>query len=613
MASGRSQALRRFFNTFGSHPSLQTATERWRQISNADRESRHSASLIELTDRATLFLEQEMQLRAYPEDLLDLHQQLFLQMESLIARQAVDSRYRFIVVIPVADRPQHLQSCLDSLYTLCRRFDYGGFAERKRKKITVLIADDSKDRDARARNKRIQQQFARQGLETIYFGQDEQLLLLDGLSSARRQIPTSIVGDHPVEAFHHKGASITRNLSYLKVKQLVSDEAPTLIWFIDSDQEFRINTRSHPDGVYAVNYFHRLERIFSTTDTLVLTGKVVGDPPVSPAVMAGNFLHDILGFVSDIAGLEPNHGCQFHQPQPAEGGDAAYHDMADLFGFHGGRETYRFQCRLQGRHDQLACFKDFSQLLNRFFDGEHLTRQNFYTNPPAATELTPARTLYTGNYLLSPQALDYFIPFATLKLRMAGPQLGRIMKSELGGRFVSANLPLLHKRTRDLSGESEFRAGIDKGHAGIDISGEFERQFFGDIMLFSLQALIERGYPRQRMSDEQIERTLHDNESVMLDRYIRMQHEITAKLEKLSQQIEDRHYWWWRNNAAAEAIENFRRFIHNMVLNFGEQSPGYDMIRSIRHRQRRRRQILQALCSYSEDRDNWRRTLSQPS
>jgi hypothetical protein len=613
MTADSSQALRSFFIRFGSHPSLQTASERWRAISMAERDTSHSASLIELIDTATLFLEQAMQRSAYPGELLDLHRQLFLEMESLIADQGSDTRYRFIVVIPVADRPQHLQSCLDSLYSLCHRFNYGGLNEHKYTKITALIADDSQDSGNRARNKQIQQRFCQQGLETIYFGQDEQLQQLDDLSETQRRNIIRIVGDHPANAFHHKGASITRNLSYLMINRLIRDETPTLIWFVDSDQEFSVNTPSHKDALFAINHFHRLDRIFTTTDTLVLTGKVVGDPPVSPAVMAGNFLRDVLAFISDIARLEPEHECLFHQQQVSEAGDAAYHDMADLFGFHGSQETFRFQCRLQGEHDLLDCFTDFSQLLNLFFDGVHLTRQNVYNNPPDATELTPARTLYTGNYVITPRALDYFIPFATLKLRMAGPQLGRIMKAELGNRFASANLPLLHKRAQEMTGEAEFRPGIDKSQGEIDISGEFERQFFGDIMLFSLQALIESGYPQQRMPIEQIEQVLLDTESTLLDRYHGMQQAVMVKLEQLKQRFEDRDCWWWRNRDANEAIENLQRFIHNMAFNFGEASPGYNMIQSEAYRQQRRAQILKALDSYSDDRDIWRQILRSPA
>jgi hypothetical protein len=609
MAHEKTPVLQSFFTRFDAHPSLVTPSRQWQQIKKADQESNHSM-LLGLIDSATLFLEREMYHSAYPEDLLELHQQLFVEMESLIVNQQTDERPRFIVVIPVADRPRHLQSCLDSLYCLCRRFGYGGFTKHKYTKITALIADDSKDPGNRDWNRRTQQQFDRQGLETLYFGPDEQLQLLDELSGEQRHGLRPIIGDHPADAFHHKGASTTRNLCYLKLKRLIHKELPTLIWFVDSDQEFRVNTSHHRDGLFVLNYFHRIERVFTTTDTQVLTGKVVGDPPVSPAVMAGNFLQDVLGFVSDIATLDPHHECHFHQQQPTGTGDAAYHDMADLFGYHAKPESFRYQCRLQGQHDLQACFSDFSSLLNRFFDGVHLTRQNLYSNPPEATHFTPARTLYTGNYIITPSALDYFIPFATLKLRMAGPQLGRIMKAELGGRFVSANLPLLHKRTQGMTGKSEFRPGIDKYQEGIDISGEFERQFFGDIMLFSLRSLIESDYPQQSINSEQIEQILLDTESTLLERYHRTQKQTMAKLERLKHQFEDRDCWWQQEPKLTTAIGNFQRFIQNIVFNFGEEAPGYRMIQSPRHRQQRRGQILQALRSYRKDRDNWRQILA---
>ncbi|MES9971343.1 MAG: glycosyltransferase family A protein [Candidatus Thiodiazotropha sp.] len=610
MASDKPQALQRFFTRYASHPSLCDLSEPWHKLSNRDQIEIHNTTLIELTDRASLFLEQELQRNDYAEDLLDLHQQLFLEMESLIAKQSTDDRHHFIVVIPVADRPQHLEACLDSLFTLCRRFGYGGFAEQKYQKIRVMIADDSKQPDNRNRHRKIAQQFSRDGLEALYFGQHEQLQLLEKLSDTQRQDLSNIIGSHPAAAFYHKGASITRNLSYLKLKQLIADDNHTLIWFIDSDQEFRINTQSHRDGVFAINYFHRLDRIYASTETLVLTGKVVGDPPVSPAVMATNFLQDVLGFVSDIARLQPQHACSFHQQTTPRDDGAAYHDMADLFGFHDQQKNFRYHCQLPGRHDQVACLTGFSRLLNHFFDGEHLTRQSFYTTPPTAMELTPARTLYTGNYLLSPQALDFFIPFSSLKLRMAGPQLGRLLRSELGSRFVSANLPLLHKRTQGQTGESEFRPGIHKGQTGIDISGEFERQFFGDVLLFSLQTLIESGYPQQQMKLEQIEQIVLDTEASLLQRYRQMQQQIMTRLEELRQSIEDRNGWWWHNPEAGDAIENFQDFMQNMAYNFATGSPGYVMIQSTTHRQQRRQQILQALRAYTEDRDNWRKALA---
>ena len=102
----------------------------------------------------------------------------------------------------------------------------------------------------------------------------------------------------------------------------------------------------------------------------------------------------------------------------------------------------------------------------------------------AFTATSAARTVYTGNYVIRPENLRYFIPFATLKLRMAGPVLGRILKMRLKHRFVSANLPMLHNRTVDSIGQSEYRAGVINTNQSIDLSNEFIRQFYGDVMLF---------------------------------------------------------------------------------------------------------------------------------
>ncbi|MET0072606.1 MAG: glycosyltransferase family A protein [Candidatus Thiodiazotropha sp.] len=609
----RSQALHDFFTEFGSHPSLQAISGDWQRMLAGEPGSTDRASLIELIEQASLVLEQEMQHRAYPPALLDLHRRLFQDMESLIAEQGNDNRHRFVIVIPVADRPRQLRNCLQSLLELCRRFAYGGEVGGRYRKIGVVIADDSREPDSRTRIKQMAAQFDGQGLETLYFGPRQQLQQLAGLNGGRREALAGVVGDCPAEAFHHKGASITRNISYLKLKQLIGEDERTLIWFIDSDQEFRVNTRSRQGGIDAINYFHRLDRIFRSSETLVLTGKVVGDPPVSPAVMAANLLQDLLGFLDDIAQQGPDSGCPFHRQPHHGGGDAAYHDMADLFGFQPPREAFRYHCRLQGAHDRLACLNRFSLILNRFFDGEHPTRQNHYDCTAAAGRLTPARTLYTGNYVIRPQALDCFIPFAGLKLRMAGPQLGRIMQAELGDRFVSANLPLLHRRIHDETGESEFRAGVDKARSGIDITAEFERQFFGDLMLFTLQELIAAGYPQHSLSEQQMQGVLEKTESAMLNRYREKHEEIMARLERFQQGFEDQGRWWWRNRDAAGAVDNCRCFIDNMIHNFGSQSPGYALIESPRHRQGRRQAILQALRNYAQDRANWRLALSQAS
>ena len=170
-------------------------------------------------------------------------------------------------------------------------------------------------------------------MTAIHFGLDEQIALID--CADRRNCPASAGGAR--DDFGHKGQGVMRNIAYLKVAEMLKS-TPTdnlLIWSLDSDQEFRVKVAT-PEGdreVYAVDYFHDLDAIFSRTDAQVLTGKVVGDPPVSPAVMAGNFLADVIGFLQRMAASDPAAACRQHGDAGHAGGDAAYHDMADLFGF----------------------------------------------------------------------------------------------------------------------------------------------------------------------------------------------------------------------------------------------------------------------------------------
>ncbi|MCU7891440.1 MAG: hypothetical protein KZQ78_07435 [Candidatus Thiodiazotropha sp. (ex Ustalcina ferruginea)] len=604
------EALSHFFSLFGSHQTIQPILAQWQKIKATAVKEKVGKSLTETYDLAASFLEQEMYRGGYKETHLDLHQQLFREMESHIANQKKDDRYHFILVIPVADRPQHLENCLNSLLTLCRRFTYGGISNHHYEKITVLIADDSKEEANRKSIRELHHRFTQYGLKTDYYGQSEQLQQIDQLEQSKRNKLDRIIGRHSPTSFYHKGASITRNISYLKLNQLVADNERTLIWFIDSDQEFQVNTTSHPNGVYAINYFHRLNQIFSSTHTSVLTGKVVGDPPVSPAVMAGNLLQDVITYLTMIANIDPSDNCQFHNQEIPHDKDAAYHDMADLFGFQQQIESLNYQCKLEGRHSLKDCFSDFSEKLNRFFDGEHPTRQSYYDHQSPVTSIEPARTVYTGNYILNAESLANFIPFATLKLRMAGPVLGRILKAELGDRFISANLPMLHKRTVDETGQSEFRPGIDRVKKHIDMSGEFERQFFGDVLLFTIEALTEKGYPQQPIAEQTIYKILEQVESSMQKKYAEKHTQIVVKLENLKQVIGDGERWWLLNSTCAHAHANFQRFIRNMEYNFGEDSPGYQIIHSTKHREKRRHQIHEALLAFSQDRPNWLAALS---
>jgi hypothetical protein len=541
---------------------------------------------------------------------LAAYQHHFVEMER--QHSGADPRHRFIIVIPVADRPQHLEACLGSTLRLCDTFGYGGREGGRYRKVEVLIADDSKAPHNIERHHQIAADYEQRGLSCHYFGQDEQLAQLNKLDEEAHAQLTPILGDTPPDAFFHKGASLMRNIAYLKLNEMVAGRDDTLIYFIDSDQEFQVKvaTRDGERNLYAINYLHQLDRIFSERDVTILTGKVVGDPPVSPAVMAGNFLADVTAFLGAMAHTTATSACHFHGTPRQSCDDAAYHDMADLFGFKTKGKTFDYQCNLSGAHDHTACLADFAGRLSRFFDGAHPTRKSYYEYRPLAETITPARTIYTGNYCFRAAALRYFIPFATLKLRMAGPVLGRIIKAEMGDKFISANLPMLHKRTVDEIGQSEFRPGIEREQHTADLCGEFERQFFGDVMLFSMEQLTAQGYPTTVLTATEVEAVVQLVETEMLHNYTTRHGRIVQQIAALRTLFEERDQWWQQSTELAAARTEFSHFIANMETNFGDDAAGYQQIQSGDHRARRRQQIIGALLSYREDRGRWEGVLA---
>lgn len=475
---------------------------------------------------------------------------------------------RFIVVIPVADRPLQVQDCLSSLAELMRLFPDSC-------PVSVLIADDSLTVANQTQHRALAAAFTAEGLPCAYFGLTEQQAQIDGFSMDAHLAAS--VGER---ATAHKGASRMRNLAYLHVAEMA--DVDTRVLFIDSDQTF----------LPELDFFGGLQRAFSETDAWVLTGKVVGDPPVSPAVMAGTFLDDVVVFLTQMRALDPTAPCTFHGPA-VSAEDAAYHDMAGLFGF-SAQAAFRYPCDMAGAHDHAATLAHFSAQLRRFFYGEHPTRKSYYQPlPNGALGLTPARTLYTGNYCLRPEALRYFIPFSDLRLRMAGPTLGRILKMELGARFCTANLPMQHHRTLEATGASEFRPGVLASEQRIDLSDEYERQFYGDVMLFT----VEKG----AVFDAEMAIFYDATHAEITARYAAMRAQTEARLRALRTLIDA----GWPAQVTAE----LEIFYANMVANFVEAAAG--PVRVIANAAARRREILAALASYAGDRAAWDALLSR--
>jgi hypothetical protein len=539
--------------------------------------------------------------------LLASYQSLFREQESLIRQRGGDERHQFILSIPVADRPSHLKACLESLYQVCTLFDYGGHASGVWEKIKVIVSEDSRDEVNIRRHQDLVAEYRQKGLQIFHFGLEEQYQLLHALPPQQRERLGNLLTTQPKSSFHLKGQAANRNLSYLKFLQLTEDPDKTLYYLIDSDQSFCVNrqTASGEEVVVALNYFHAIDRIFRTTDTLMLTGKMVGDPPVSPAVMAANFLDDVSAFFTRLATLGSDQACQFHGVLQQEPGDAAYHDMARLFGFENTPTTFDYACRLEGEHDHGACLADFAQRLNAFFFGEHLTRKTWFAYGSGFTQLAPARTIYPGNYIVNYAGLKYVIPFGHLRLRMSGPTAGRLIATEIGARFASFNMPNLHRRTTEAGARDDFRPGVEVGQASIDLSNEFERQFFGDLMLFSAEALVKQADVTRPFAQELIEAVVAHKEAELLALYQQKHDAIVEKNRQLSDLVFNAGHWWLHAAERANTLRHLRTFIDNIDHNFGEHAAAWGQIQSAEHRAQRKQQIIAALMNYRAERDAW--------
>ncbi|MEN8213191.1 MAG: hypothetical protein ABFR19_02410, partial [Pseudomonadota bacterium] len=546
-----------------------------------------------------------------------LYQNLFREQEALVSAYDPDRNCDFILCIPIADRPEHLRGCLESILQLCHLYAYGGKNRGSFSKVSVIIVEDSKERENVKRDIELAEAYTQQGLQVHHYGLQEQYELMLRVPADVRQAVSSIIGDPSAEDFYHKGQAVARNLGYLKMLQIASDRERTLFYFVDSDQQFRVN-RTTPDGdeyVYGLNYFYYINRLFKTHDIDMLTGKLVCDPPVSPSVMAANFLDDVIAFFQQLSHHAPHQVCQFHPQQRAMPGEAAYHDMAHLFGFEQQAESYDYSCPLRHVHDHVACLQSFAKRINYFFFGEHLTRKSYFHYQGPFTDLSPARTIYPGNYITNFEGLKYIIPFGKLRLRMSGPTAGRLIQSEVHSRFASANLPMLHARS--LSGygaldgdfEDEYRPGVESSMDTIDLSDEFERQFFGDLMLFTVDRLAQSGVAIEECTQRNLAEAFAQVESELLELYDDKHRRVRQKCRQLSEIVNDEASWWNRVETVSASIAQVKQFIDNIQHNFGEQSKACQRIHSKSHRQQRVAEMQKALSDYRHDRNAWDRML----
>jgi hypothetical protein len=575
--------------------------------------------LTSVYEEAVRLVEDEAAGREFDMDLVSLQRNLYAEIEDIRSHGDQDDRHHFLIVIPIADRPVMLKNCLGSLIEQCREFRYGGFTrasggQRIYKKISLFIVDDSRDPENIRKIRDLCSAMMSEGIRTYYFGLSEQTEVLNQLPSGSHWQLRSILGYDGIPVQPHKGASISRNIAYLCLSAFLdefSDKA--LIYFLDSDEEFRVKIKRGRliEDITFINYFYWLDKLFSTGDIEIATGRVVGDPPVSPSVMISTFLEDITLFLGKLSGIAPDAGCVFHEDEPGRTSSAEYHDMANLFGYERLLNPRRYHCSLSGAHTVRECFEDFSKKTLGFFNGLHPTRTQFYVHADFI-ETNPARTVYTGNYLFKPGGLMHFIPFANLKLRMAGPSLGRILRERLGQKFVSVNLPLLHRRTSSEDYGNEFRSGVTSGNNSIDVSLEFNRQFWGDVMLFTIEKISEAGYPVSRIGNSEISAAAQEILDKLWSIYKERQNSIATSTAGLRDFLYSDGHWWHTDPGSQRAVENMELFCCMIEKNFGENSKGIKKIARQIEEGTVLSELIDAISAFYEVDAAWNKLLESP-
>ena len=618
--SGRGvfHALERFFSQYRDNPSAAGLAGEFRSslVPAFEEQSPRPFRLARnLYEQAISVVEKDAADKEFEEAVLELQRELYRELEGILLSSGSEQRHHFVIVVPVADRPLMLRNFLGSLIEQCRTFGYGGAGTEAgspvSQMVTAVVIDDSKDPSNTSRIKAISIETTAAGLPVHYVGQAEQSGILKKVPADIRNKLSGLIGRFQGDVPGHKGASVTRNIAYLYLGSRMAEfPKNTLLWFIDSDEEFRVKVKSREEikDIPFINYFYRLDRIFESSNLEVLTGKVVGDPPVTPSVMINNFLEDILAFLQSVSAAEPDGPCIFHPVRSSGPFSAEYHDMSGLFGYRKADAPKRYRCSLTGWHTAGDCFDDFSDRATGFFSGLHPTRTQFYVHDGEFLKTEQARTVYTGNYVISRSGLRHFIPFAGLGLRMAGPTLGRILRKRLGQGFASANLPLLHKRTLPEKFTDEFRSGIQKEGESLNLSGEFVRQFWGDVMLFSVEDLTGKGYPG-RFEETEIAAAVRKTQERIWELYERHQAEAGGKITEIKRLLEDPGQWWNLRPETKGSVRNLLGFCAVAERNFGPHSEALKKISGQREEGSMTEKIIRAIGSFQEEDRLWEELL----
>ncbi|MBE9525377.1 MAG: hypothetical protein IME94_00245 [Proteobacteria bacterium] len=110
------------------------------------------------------------------------YQSLFREQQALLNlsynSSNKDRSYNFILSIPIADRPEHLKGCLESIFQLCKLYSYGGTIDNETEhkfytKIIIVIVEDSKEQKYIDKDIKLAEQYRKKGLQVHHYGLSE--------------------------------------------------------------------------------------------------------------------------------------------------------------------------------------------------------------------------------------------------------------------------------------------------------------------------------------------------------------------------------------------------------------------------------------------------------
>ena len=168
---------------------------------------------------------------------------------------------------------------------------------------------------------------------------------------------------------------------------------------------------------------------------------------------------------------------------------------------------------------------------------------------------------------------------------------------------------MLHRRTVQETGGAEFRPGVDRSASMVDLSGEFERQFFGDVMLFNVIELARQGYPDAMPDAQVVYECVLMTESKLCAQYAANLERVSARLAELEALLAAPRLWWRSSSRYHHAGTLLDHFVVALRANYCGDALPCQLLDDAARRTERRQAIADALLAYNLDRQAWARAL----